>query len=163
MWKVLETFRKNNEGPSSSKISVNRVWDGGRIMNKICQNVVKKDSWYPLIKHHVPLCYVVNVKSTWKISSIFVVLLENMNFNTNYLIECCQTDWRLLCIIYMSVGKEHMTFESYGVLASIMLFMWTNNGNLFRIFTLHKINFRELKPKHVKLWFINTKLFSLFD
>ena len=122
-------------------------------MNKICQNVVKKDSWYPLIKHHVPLCYVVNVKSTWKISSIFVVLLENMNFNNNYLIECCQTDWRLLCIIYMSVGKEHMTFESYGVLASIMLFMWTNNGNLFQIFTLHNnTNFREFKPKHVKFY-----------
>ena len=72
------------------------------------------------------------------------------NFHNNYLIECCQTEWRLLCIIYMSVGKEHMTFESYGVLASIMLFMWTNNGNLFRIFTLHENNFREFKPKHVK-------------
>ena len=39
---------------------------------------------------------------------------------------------------------------SYGVLASIMLFMWTNNGNLFRIFTLHENNFREFKSKHVK-------------
>ena len=29
-------------------------------MKPICQNIVKKDSLYPLIKHHVPLCTILN-------------------------------------------------------------------------------------------------------
>ena len=32
-------------------------------MKTICQNIVKKDSLYPLIKHHVPLHCVLRVKA----------------------------------------------------------------------------------------------------
>ena len=53
-------------------------------------------------------------------------------------------------LVQMKTAKS--PFEINWPLASIMLFMWTNNGNLFRIFTLHENNFREFKRKHVKLW-----------
>jgi hypothetical protein len=32
------------------------------MLSKYCQNIVKKDSLYPLIKHHVPLCMTTDQK-----------------------------------------------------------------------------------------------------
>ena len=124
-------------------MAVKWLWNGRRNGRGNCTKTKLKENQFK-----IGLCrfaYRIEGYYTIHFDKTFSTILKTITY-----FECCQTDWRLLCIIYMLVGMEHMTFESYGVLASIMLFMWTNNGNLFRIFTLHENNFREFKPKHVK-------------